>query len=48
MNPEKKSRGAFLAAGGSIGIILIILFGPPDLGRPYNVVIGFVFGIIVG
>lgn len=49
MNPEKKiSIGAFLAAGGSIGIILIILLGPPDMGRPWNFLIGFVFGIIAG
>lgn len=49
MNLEKKtSIGAFLAAVGSIGMILIILLGPPDLGRPWNLVIGFVFGVIAG
>lgn len=49
MNPERRlSIGAFLAVVGSIGIILIILLGPPDLGRPWDFLIGFGFGIAAG
>lgn len=49
MNPEKKlPLTAFLAAVGSIGIILVILLDPPDLGRPWDFLIGFGLGVAAG
>ena len=49
MNPEKRiSIGAVLAAFGSIGIVLIFLLGPPDLGRPWEFLIAFTLGVMAG
>ncbi|MBU7011720.1 MAG: hypothetical protein HXS46_13615 [Theionarchaea archaeon] len=49
MELEKRiSIGAFLAAVGSIGIILYLSLGPPDLIRLWDFLISFVFGVIAG
>jgi hypothetical protein len=45
---KKTSIGAFLAAVGGIGIILSILLGPPDVGRPWDFLIGFGVGVTTG
>ncbi|MBU7016244.1 MAG: hypothetical protein HXS44_01950 [Theionarchaea archaeon] len=45
---QKIGIGSFLAAIGSIGVILSFLVGPPDLGRPWSFLIGFTLGIICG
>jgi hypothetical protein len=45
---KKTSIGAFLAAVGGLGIILSILIGPPDLGKPWDFLIGVVIGVITG
>lgn len=49
MKSEKKiSVGAFLAAVGSVGIILGFLAGIPDLTRPWGFLVGFALGVISG
>ena len=49
MKSEKKiGIGSLLAAIGSIGVILSFLMDSPDLGRPWNFLIGFALGIICG
>ena len=49
MNYEKEiGIGSFLAVIGSCGVILTFLVGAPDLGRPWNFLIGFALGIICG
>jgi hypothetical protein len=45
---KKTSIGAFLAAVGGLGIILSILIGPPDLGKPWDFLIGVFVGVITG
>ncbi|MGD2249143.1 MAG: hypothetical protein PVF58_12120 [Candidatus Methanofastidiosia archaeon] len=48
MKSGKKTIGAFLAAVGGLGIILSILLGPPDLGKPWDFLIGVDVGVITG
>ncbi len=49
MKLEKKlSIGAFLSTVGSIGIISSILFGAPDLARPWSFLVGFTVGVVTG
>lgn len=49
MKLEKElSIGAFLGTVGSVGIIISILFGAPDLARPWSFLVGFTVGVVTG
>lgn len=49
MKSEKKiSIGAFLAAVGSVGIILGFLLGASNLAGPWGFLVSFALGVIAG
>ena len=45
---KKMSIGAFLGAIGGLGILIIFLLGPTDLGRILDFLIEFSLGILTG
>jgi hypothetical protein len=45
---KKMSIGAFLSTIGGLGILIIFLLGPTDLGRILDFLIEFSLGILTG
>jgi len=45
---KKLSVGAALTTIGAVGIILSIVLGWTDVGRPWSFLIGFGFGVSAG
>lgn len=48
MKSQKLSWGACLAVIGALSIVLGPTLGLTELGRPWNFLIGLIFGVIVG
>jgi hypothetical protein len=48
MKSQKLGWGACLAVIGTLSIVLGPTLGLTELGRPWNFLLGFVFGVVAG
>jgi hypothetical protein len=49
LSPNSKlALGSVLAVVGGVGIVLGLVLGAGDMGRPWSFLLGFVLGIVSG